>query len=686
MLILLQVYPAVQNIYGQSGYLPEYQYISPLPYSIGHNPETTITLRYGIELDKNSVNGKYFELQGELSGKHNITVRLASDNKSLLIIPDKHFNLNERIYIRMNEGIRTVNGLSLPVIDFWFRVKKSHEELQHKCEPCDNSILQNSPSLKSASEIPEVRIVKCEDPAPGNIYCTLKGSASSFLYAFDNYGTPVFYLEFPYLVSHLKPHPKGELTYHDYELDGFIELDSRYDPVDTFQMANGYMTNMHEFVLLDNGHALMLAYDYQQMDLSQIIENGDTSALVIGFIIQELDEQNNLLFQWRSWDHMEISDTYLKCEDDFLNRFTLFDYAHANSIDMDSDTSLIISTRNMSEITKVHRHTGKIIWRMGGKNNEFSFIDDPKAFRGQHTVKKQANGNITMLDNGYGSDSLYSRGIEYKVDEIQKTVLLVKEYIYDPSIYGYAMGNLQRLGNGNSLIYWGMYPSGLSTPVTEYNPEGRVVFESLFDKIQNPSYRCYRSEWIQDVFTLSNDSLNFVQTADDQHPARLIQIRNNTGRTLFINNLLSHTGYFSLNENLPLKLLGGESRMLELIFHTDSVGQYHDVLTFCYDTDTSRVSVQLSVLAETLVTADVPVDPVANPSIYPNPVNDLLEITSGRMITRLKIFDTHGRLIFLTEEPGMSYRISLEKVEGGLIILQLYYPDGATSRFKIIKI
>ncbi len=96
-----------------------------------------------------------------------------------------------------------------------------------------------------------------------------------------------------------------------------------------------------------------------------------------------------------------------------------------------------------------------IIWRMGGKNNEFTFINDPKTFSGQHTVKKQANGNITLLDNGFNSDALYSRGIEYEVDERLKTVSLVKEYLHDPMVYGYEMGNFQRLESSTKRMVHG---------------------------------------------------------------------------------------------------------------------------------------------------------------------------------------------------------------------------------------
>ena len=33
---------------------------------------------------------------------------------------------------------------------------------------------------------------------------------------------------------------------------------------------------------------------------------------------------------------------------------------------------LLISSRHMDEVTKIDRQTGEIIWRLGGKNNDFT--------------------------------------------------------------------------------------------------------------------------------------------------------------------------------------------------------------------------------------------------------------------------------------------------------------------------
>ena len=71
----------------------------------------------------------------------------------------------------------------------------------------------------------------------------------------------------------------------------------------------------------------------------------------------------------------------------------------------------------MDEITKIDRQTGDIIWRLGGVNNEFTFLNDsldfqhsiPTPFCYQHDIRRLRNGNITIYDNGNYKHPKYSQ-------------------------------------------------------------------------------------------------------------------------------------------------------------------------------------------------------------------------------------------------------------------------------------
>ncbi len=49
-----------------------------------------------------------------------------------------------------------------------------------------------------------------------------------------------------------------------------------------------------------------MSYDPQMVDMSKIVPGGNPNATVTGLIVQEIDENKNVVFQWRSWDHFKL--------------------------------------------------------------------------------------------------------------------------------------------------------------------------------------------------------------------------------------------------------------------------------------------------------------------------------------------------------------------------------------------
>jgi hypothetical protein len=77
------------------------------------------------------------------------------------------------------------------------------------------------------------------------------------------------------------------------------------------------------------------------------------------------------------------------------------------------------------------------------------------------------------------------------MDEKTKTVSQVWQFRHTPDMYAFAMGSVQRLPNGNTLIGWGM---GLEAAVTEVRPDGGVALElRLPDSVV--SYRAQSYPW-----------------------------------------------------------------------------------------------------------------------------------------------------------------------------------------------
>jgi hypothetical protein len=260
-------------------------------------------------------------------------------------------------------------------------------------------------------------------------------------------------------------------------------MDSSLAIVDSFWVSNGFTTDEHDIKILRNGHVLLIGYDIRFYDMSQYIQGGDPHASVIVNVIQEIDNEKNVVFEWKAYEHYKLTDVgpAVNLSDQS------FVHTHINSIDIDQDDNLIISTRNLDEITKIDRKTGTIMWRWGGKNNQFTFVNDSIGFSAQHSVSVLPNGNLLVYDNGLFHQPPFSRASEYRLDAMNKTATMIWSYRNTPDVASMFWGNAQRLENGNTFISWGLS----EIAVTEVNPEGGKVFEMSFPK-DVFSYRVFR--------------------------------------------------------------------------------------------------------------------------------------------------------------------------------------------------
>ena len=68
------------------------------------------------------------------------------------------------------------------------------------------------------------------------------------------------------------------------------------------QFQNGYTADPHDFLALANGNYVLMAYDSQPYAMDTVVAGGDPNDIVEVLIIQELDANHNLIFEWKSWD------------------------------------------------------------------------------------------------------------------------------------------------------------------------------------------------------------------------------------------------------------------------------------------------------------------------------------------------------------------------------------------------
>ncbi|MFH1051872.1 MAG: aryl-sulfate sulfotransferase [bacterium] len=240
------------------------------------------------------------------------------------------------------------------------------------------------------------------------------------------------------------------------------------------------LRNNPYMIMLANGHYLYIAHEQYYMDLSEKIENGDPNTLVISSDVYELDKNKNIVFYWRALDYIDFKDTYLRINPQ--SKTKIFNYVKTSNLDLDKDGNILLCNTNLSEITKINRLTGDIIWRLGGINNEFDFIDEyeenaPNYFSYQNDIQRLPNGNITLFDNGYQHPVRYSRAAEYELDEVNRTCKLVWEYRHEPDIFTRFNGSVQRQQNGNTVISWGDAGLNGDVSLTEIDTGKKVLLE-----------------------------------------------------------------------------------------------------------------------------------------------------------------------------------------------------------------
>ena len=295
-------------------------------------------------------------------------------------------------------------------------------------------------------------------------------------------------------------------------------LDESFNLVESVQMGNGYQSECHDFELLPNGHILMPGYYTTLADIRSAWPAAYPRAEVSGAIIQELDGNRSVVWQWRTWDHFNWSDFA-----DWGPQSTgsLIAGWHVNAVRLDPiDGNLLVATSG--EAMKINRQTGDVMWRLGGAFNQFSFagVTPQEGLRqvAGHDFHRLPNGNYLLLNNGAADGTRTSQVHEYQLDEVHKVATHVWQYIPTNNIATWTRGNAQRLPNGNTFIGWGTSTNGQSPDCTEVTPDGRKAFELSFTNALTDSYRAFRfayppsAQTIEDVKRELGDGNTYVFT------------------------------------------------------------------------------------------------------------------------------------------------------------------------------
>jgi hypothetical protein len=435
-------------------------------------------------------------------------------------------------------------------------------------------------------------------PAPGYIFITptslnATDNHPTSLALLDSAGNYVFFLPdngteniAPFTIT------RG-LSNFDYQKDGlmtfgkrvssqisYMTIDSTFNLVDSSVCEFGALVDPHEFLRTSSGETIHLCHETRTMDMSMYYTTSgaqyDTATSVKGNIIQHFDVSGNLIFEWKTLDHFSIDDSYAYVFRDS----TFFDHAHVNSIEIDADSNYLISSRFLHEVTKINKNTGQIIWRFGGKNNDFTFVGDTVPFSAQHDVRLIGNNSLLIFDNANHSSTDIARSVNYILDTVSFTATLNWEYKNPHGLSSRYQGSSRRLPGGNTVINWAAaIPYTTSELFSEVDPAGNVVMEldlpdqyisyrivkhELPFKLNRPTINCSASgtfleapSGYQEYYWNTGDTTANIMIADTGN----YQVWVNYGigylasYTFHVNNIISPCGNTSINdvENTVLK-------------------------------------------------------------------------------------------------------------------------------------
>lgn len=252
----------------------------------------------------------------------------------------------------------------------------------------------------------------------------------------------------------------------------FIEFTPEGKEIARYDAPAGYYMDDHELLITGAGaskRAHFFTYSIRTLDLTSI--GGRASVETAAHQVIRSDVAGNVEFTWDAWDHITpdewVGDAAARAAR------TSTDYDHPNAVTFDPAGNYVVSWRNMNQIMAIDSRTGAVLWRLGGKKGEFTFVDDPLGgFSKQHAVKILPNGNVLLLDNGSDHNPPQSRAVEYRLDHAAKTATMVWESRHDPMFHAMYIGWVDRLSNGNTFIGYTFFGR-----VVEALPNGTIGWE-----------------------------------------------------------------------------------------------------------------------------------------------------------------------------------------------------------------
>lgn len=373
---------------------------------------------------------------------------------------------------------------------------------------------------------------------------------NKFAYSFRKYTNSQGQIRYTYheCINHLFPTFAMNGGYDNNEL---VIMDENFEEIKRVRckasgtVEENYPLENHDYIFIDDNHYIVTSYHNNTVTNVPSI----ASCSVVNCVIQEI-KNDTVIFHWESIDHVELySASHTNNNFAGFTSTTYNDYAHLNSVQIDSrDGNLLCSFRHIG-LMKIHRTTGEIIWIMGRGN-----IDASKKLNGftstqcghlQHDARYNYDDSITIFDNsGCATDN--TRICRYWINEETKTLTDFKEYklpIAKTAFMGYA----KLIDDQNEIFDVAGYGAkGSTLAFNEYNFKTNTEQMKFKFNDNSDTYRIFRDitddEVIKNItipctkLTLDKENINLSISQVDSSTINLANNATYTGDTDFVSN------------------------------------------------------------------------------------------------------------------------------------------------------
>jgi hypothetical protein len=247
--------------------------------------------------------------------------------------------------------------------------------------------------------------------------------------------------------------------------------------------ASTAVVDGHDFIYINDNHYLLMAYIQKEVNNIPDSLRPTPNRKVVTAYIQEV-QNGQVIWEWDGTDYPEFYTTSIE-GNNYSDPENSIDYMHINSMFIDPrDNNLICSFRNLDQVLKIQRGTGRIMWRLGGKNSDFPMTGDQYFLRQHHATLVDNNQTLLLFDNGHMSMRPYSRILEFKLNEKAKTITSFKSLTIPKKAFAAFMGSVQKL---DSTYFIGCGSAPWILEINHIN--GNVVLEK---ELVSNSYRAFK--------------------------------------------------------------------------------------------------------------------------------------------------------------------------------------------------